>query len=65
MWELIKIALSRNGPFFASKYYIYIYSRAPCFRGAAEPTLGNNASYEDSFVTCLAKLFLDGLVTCS
>ena len=25
MWELIKIALSRNGPFFASKYIIYIY----------------------------------------
>ena len=67
MWELIKIPLSRNGPFFANKYYIYIYiySRAPYFRGAAEPTLGNNASYEDSFVTCLAKLFLDGLVTCS
>ena len=41
-------------PVFANKYVTFAeLSRTPCL-SFAEPMLGNNASYEDSFVTCQA-----------
>ena len=49
---LIKIPFPGNGHFFANKKVTCAkLSRTPCL-SVAEPMLGNNASYEDSFITC-------------
>ena len=49
---LIKIPFPGNGQFFANKKVTCAkLSRTPCL-SFAEPMLGNNASYEDSFITC-------------
>ena len=52
LYYLLILFFIREQPFFANKIVSCAkLSRTPCV-SFAEPMLGNNASYEDSFITC-------------